>query len=342
MAIDEGAGAGPGKRRGTSYDVARLAGVSQSAVSRCFREGGSVSPATRRLIVAAANELGYRPNAIAQGLITRRSMMVAIVIANLTNQIYPEVLSELTTRLSVRGMRVLLFTLNDGDDVDAVIDQIGRYQVDGAIVTAEFTSDQAKLLAEMRIPLVLYNREIKDAPVTSVMCESGSGEAMLIDGIVASGARAFGIIAGPAGSTVGEARVRAATERLASAGLDGAAIECGDFSYASGREAALRLLAGRRIDAIIAANDVMALGAMDAVRIDRGLAVPGDVSVVGFDGVAPSRWASYALTTVRQPVGRMAEAAITMLVERIEDPTLGPERRLFSGDFIAGASARLG
>lgn len=341
MAVESEAEAGPGKRRGTSYDVARLAGVSQSAVSRCFREGGSVSPATRRLIVAAANELGYRPNAIAQGLITRRSMMVAVVIANLTNQIYPEVLAELTTRLSVRGMRVLLFTLDDGDDVDAVIDQIGRYQVDGAIVTAELTRAQATLLADLRIPLVLYNRQIKDAPVASVMCESGSGEALLIDGIAAAGARTFGIIAGPAGSTVGEARVRAATERLAVAGLGEAAVERGDFSYASGRAAALRLLSGGPVDAIIAANDVMALGAMDAVRIDRGLAVPGDVSVVGFDGVAPARWASYELTTVRQPVGRMAEAAITMLVERIDDPTLGPERRLFSGDLVPGASARL-
>ena len=329
------------KRRGTSYDVARLAGVSQSAVSRCFRDGGSVSPATRARIVAAANALGYRPNAIAQGLITRRSMMVAVVIANLTNQIYPEVLAELTTRLSARGMRVLLFTLDAGDDVDAVIDQIGRYQVDGAIITAELSRAQAAILGDLRVPLVLYNREIKDAPVTSVMCESGSGEALLIDGIVAAGARTFGIIAGPAGSTVGEARVRAATERLAVAGLREAAIERGDFSYASGRAAALRLLADRQIDAIIVANDVMALGAMDAVRIDRGLKVPGDVSVVGFDGVAAARWASYELTTVRQPVGRMTEAAITMLIERIDDPTLGAERRLFSGDLVAGASARL-
>lgn len=341
MAREKEIGRGPGKRRGTSYDVARLAGVSQSAVSRCFREGGSVSPATRHRIIAAANELGYRPNAIAQGLITRRSMMVAVVIANLTNQIYPEVLSELTTRLSVRGMRVLLFTLDDGDDVDAVIDQIGRYQVDGAIVTAELSRAQALQLGDLRIPLVLYNRQIADAPVASVMCESGSGEAMLIDGIVAAGARTFGIIAGPAGSTVGEARARAASERLAIAGLGDAMVERGDFSYASGRAAALRLLASRRVDAIIAANDVMALGAMDAVRIDLGLAVPGDVSVVGFDGVAPARWASYELTTVRQPVGRMAEAAITMLVERIENPDLGPERRLFSGDFVSGASARL-
>lgn len=328
--------------RGTSYDVARLAGVSQSAVSRCFRPGGSVSPDTRARIVAAAAELGYRPNAIAQGLITRRSNMVAVVISNLTNLHYPEVLAELTARLSRRGIRVLLFTLSNESEIDAVIDQIWRYRVDGAVVAARLSRDQAAAFAAARIPLVLYNRQVEDAPVASVMCESGPGEALLVDGMVASGARAFAIIAGPADSTVGEARARAALERLAHAGIVDVPVERGDFSYESGHAAALRLLAAGPVDAIIAANDVMALGAMDAARIDHALAVPEQISVVGFDGVAPAKWQSYNLTTVRQPVGRMTEAAVAMLVERIEDGSVGTERRSFSGDLVRGASARLG
>ncbi|MGL4314871.1 MAG: LacI family DNA-binding transcriptional regulator [Sphingomonas sp.] len=330
------------ERRGTSYDVARIAGVSQSAVSRCFREGGSVSPAMRKRIMAAAAQLGYRPNAIAQGLITRRSNMVAVVISNLTNLHYPEVLAELTTRLSARGIRVLLFTLAHEGEIDAIIDQIWRYQVDGAIVAARLSHDQAAAFRAARIPLVLYNRQMEDAPVASVMCESGAGEAMLVDGMIASGARRFAIIAGPTDSTVGEAHVRAAVDRLAHAGITPVPIDRGDFSYESGHAATVRLLHQGPVDAIIAANDVMALGAMDAARIDFGLDVPEQLSVVGFDGVAPAKWASYALTTVRQPVRRMTEAAIAMLVERIEDPSIGPERRLFSGDLIPGASARLG
>ena len=97
--------------RATSYDVARQAGVSQSAVSRCFKQGASVAPRTREKILAAARELNYYPNAIAQGLITRRSNLVAIIISNLTNLYYPEVLAELTQRLSAQGIRVLLFSL---------------------------------------------------------------------------------------------------------------------------------------------------------------------------------------------------------------------------------------
>ena len=127
----------PARRRlGTSYDVARRAGVSQSAVSRCFRPGGaSVSPKTRALIMAAADELGYRPNAIAQGLITRRSNLVAVIISNLTNLYYPEVLAELTAKLSAQGIRVLLFTLAAESEIDEVLDQVWRYQVDGAVRT---------------------------------------------------------------------------------------------------------------------------------------------------------------------------------------------------------------
>ncbi len=295
----------------------------------------------RKRIVVAAATLGYRPNAIAQGLITRRSNMVAVVISSLTNLIYPEVLAELTARLSKRGIRVLLFTLDRDDEIAEIMEQIWRYQVDGAIVAARLSSAHAELFATSQTPLVLYNRQIDDLPVASVLCESGTGETMLVDGMIASGSRRFGIIAGLADSTVGEARVRSALERLGQAKITDVIVDRGDFSYEGGHAAAMRLLEKGPLDAIIAANDVMALGAMDAVRIDYGLRVPEQISIVGFDGVAPGKWRSYVLTTVRQPVGRMTEAAISMLIERIEDPAVGPERRLFSGDLVRGKSARL-
>jgi DNA-binding LacI/PurR family transcriptional regulator len=289
----------------------------------------------------AAEELGYRPNAIAQGLITRRSNMVAIVISNLTNLHYPEVLAELTMRLSQRGIRVLLFSLSSESEIDEVLDQVLRYQVDGAIVAARLSPSQLHAVGRSGIPVVLYNRECPDAPASSVSCEFAAGETMLVDGLIAGGAKHFAIIGGPTDSTVGEARVRGALERLARAGIDHVPVERGDFSYEGGQLAAVRLLSGGKLDAIIAANDTMALGVMDAARIGFGLSIPDDLSVVGFDGVGPGRWGSYCLTTVRQPVGRMAEAAVSMLMDRVEDPAIGPERRLFSGDLVRGSTARL-
>lgn len=331
----------PKPRRGTSYDVARAAGVSQSAVSRAFRPGASVAPATKARIMAAAERLGYRPNAIAQSLITRRSHLVAVVISNLTNLHYPEVLAELTRTLSERGMRVLLFTLRQESEVDDVLDQIWRFQVDGAIVAARLKPKQLKLFAEESVALVLYNRDCLELPVASVSCEFAAGEHLLVDGLINAGCKSFAILGGPADSSVGEARVSGARERLLKAGFADIPFDRGDFSYEGGRAATGRLLGSHRLDAIIAVNDGMALGSMDAARLDHRLDVPGDISIVGFDGVGPAFWGSYQLTTVRQPVQRMAAAAVAMVMERIENPALGAERRTFSGDLVRGATARL-
>lgn len=325
----------------TSYDVARTAGVSQSAVSRCFRPGASVAPATRARILETAAALGYQPDAIASTLITRRSGLVAIVISNLTNLHYPEVLAELTSHLSERGIRVLLFALTTESEIDDTLGQLWRYRVDGAIFAARLLPTQMDLLARRGVAAVLYNR-VSDT-VASVACDFAAGERLLVDGLLAGGARHFGIIGGPSDSAVGEARVGGARDRLAAAGFADVPVERGDFDYEGGRAAFERLLALRPdLDAVIAANDTMALGAIDAARLGHGMDVPARLSVVGFDGVAPARFAAYGLTTMRQPVRRMADAAVTMLLDRIEDPTLGAERRLFAGELIAGVTARLG
>lgn len=329
--------------RATSYDVARHAGVSQSAVSRCFKPGASVAPRTREKIMEAARALGYHPNAIAKGLITRRSNLVAIIISNLTNLYYPEVLAELTQRLSAQGIRVLLFSLAAESDVDEVLDQVWSYRVDGAIVAARLHPAQLAAFADRGVPVVLYNRIGEAVPVASVCCNSIEGEHALIEGLVEAGHENFGIIAGPADSYVGEERVNAALAQLAHYGHKAQVVR-GQFDYESG-DSGLRSLwqsTGGKMDALICANDLMAIGAIDSARIHLGLDVPQQLSVVGFDGVGPAKWLAYQVTTVRQPVRRMTEAAVSMLVERIERPELSPEQRLFGGELLPGASARLG
>jgi DNA-binding LacI/PurR family transcriptional regulator len=329
--------------RATSYDVARAAGVSQSAVSRCFKPGASVAPRTREKILTAARALNYYPNAIAQGLITRRSNLVAVIISNLTNLYYPEVLAELTQRLSGQGIRVLLFSLAAESDVDEVLDQVWRYRVDGAIVAARLHPEQLAAFAERGVPLVLYNRVGDGVPVSSVCCDSVSGEHALVEALVDADHKVFGIIAGPADSYVGEERVEAARHRLQQLGRD-CLIVRGNFDYDSGDAALKELMqmTDRKLDALICANDLMAIGAIDSARINFGIEVPGDLSVVGFDGVGPATWLAYQVTTIRQPVRRMTEAAVAMLVERIERPEQSPEQRLFAGELLPGSSARLG
>lgn len=327
----------------TSYDVARRAGVSQSAVSRCFRPGKSVSKKTRDKILAAAKELGYQPNAIAQGLITKRSNLVAVVISNLTNLAYPEVLAELTQRLSARGIRVLLFTLASESEVAEALDQIWRYRVDGAIVAARLSDDQLSEFAERGVPVVLYNRVGGEVAAASVRCDSVSGEAELIDALVSAGHRHFGIIAGPSDSYVGQERVSAAVSRLEKHGLK-ASVVPGNFDYSSGGDGLRELvrITASTLDAVVCANDLLAIGAIDFARFELNLNVPEDISIVGFDGVGPARWRGYQLTTIRQPVRRMTDAAVAMLIDRIEQADLPPEQRVFAGEFLIGTSARTG
>ena len=327
----------------TSYDVARHAGVSQSAVSRCFKPGASISAATKAKVLRSAAELGYQPNAIAQGLINRRSNLVAVVISNLTNLYYPEVLAELTQRLAAHGVKVLLFSLSTESDVDQVLQQVWSYRVDGAIVAARLSPEQIEQFHKRHVPLVLYNRVEDRMPCDSVCCDSASGERQLVSALIETGHRSFGIIAGPADSYVGEERVRYALETLAGSGLRDVPMVRGVFSYETGRAGLTELMerTGGRLDAVICANDLMGIGAVDAARHDFGRDVPGHLSIVGFDGVGPATWESYRLTTIRQPVRRMTEAAVTMLLARVDDPDNPPERRLFSGELLRGASARL-
>lgn len=328
----------------TSYDVAKRAGVSQSAVSRCFKPGASVSDATRARVMKAAKALDYTPNAIARSLITRRSNLVAVLISNLTNLYYPEVLSELSQQFVERGMRVLLFTLPHEADVDKVIAQVWQYQVDGVVAAARLSATQVAEFERRHMPFVLFNRSLQDRAVNAIVCDQIAGARQVVSQLAAAGHRQFAIIGGPDDSVVGQERAKGARDRLAELGLPKPIVVPGNYDYESGARGMSAIIEkfGRAPDAVICANDVMAIGCVDAARHKFKLDVPNALSVVGFDGVEPSTWLSYNLTTLRQPVKKMAEAAAELLNTLIGNPIASPEKRVFSAQFIEGGTARLG
>ena len=336
--------AGGESRVVTSYDVALRAGVSQSAVSRVFKPGGSAGAKMRARVRRAAEQLGYTPNALARSLITRRSNLIAVLISNLTSLYYPEVLSELAAHASAHGERILLFALPHESDVDRTIDQVMQYQVDGVIAAARLSMNQLDLFSRRHIPVVFFNRYVQDIPVNAVCCDQVDGARLLVTRLYKAGHRRYGVIAGPKDSVVGEERVGATLEKLAQLGVRNTPVVRGNYDYESGKQGLHDLIkiAQRAPQVAVCANDVMAIGCIDAARFDLGLKVPDDLSVVGFDGVGPSTWASHRLTTVRQPVRRMAEATLTLLMDRINNPSLPPEKRILAGTLVEGASARLG
>jgi DNA-binding LacI/PurR family transcriptional regulator len=331
-------------RRVTSYDVATAAGVSQSAVSRCFKPGASVSKATYARVMKAATDLDYTPNAAARSLNTRRSNQVALVVSHMVTVHYPELLAELSRQFSLRGMRILLFSQPRETDIGATLAEVWQHQVDGAVVAARMTDQQVGEFERRRLPFVLFNRNQLGMDVNAIVCDQAGAARTIVTRLAAAGHRCFAMIDGPADSALAQERKRGITERLAELGLPAALVVNGNHDYASGarglREIVERL--GQVPDAVICGNDATAIGCLDIARHELGLDVPGQLSVTGFDGITAASWLSYNLTTVRQPVRQMAQATAEMLVGMIGADTACPERRVFSASVIEGATARLG
>ena len=328
------------KKPATSYDVARVAGVSQSAVSRCFKEGASVSDKTRSKVESAAKKLGYQPNLIARGLITRRSNIVAVLITDLTNLNFPEVLFELNKALGEKDIHILLFTLRKESDVDEVLAQVWQYQVDGIVAAAQFTHEQINACNDRGTPLVFFNRIYSESSINSVCCDHEEGERLLVDSLMNDNRHSVVVMSGPAHSSVSTARTKGAISKLNERSARVIQVE-GDYSYEKACDLIREILDADTFkpDAIVCANDTMAIGCIDTLRHEYDINVPEQIAVVGFDGVAAARWASYQLTTIVQPIERMVEATVNMLLERIEDPDLPAEKRLFAGKLLAGSSA---
>jgi len=327
------------RKRATSYDVARLAGVSQSAVSRCFKSGASISKKMRDKVMAAATELNYQPNAIARGLITRRSNLIAILVSSQMNFYYPEVLFQLTDRFAAEGLRVLLFTINEEQDVQASLNQIWQYQADGVISASYLSADQHVLLSERHLPVVMFNRYFSKESCNSVWCDPSNAAAEMIKHLIDFGHKRFGLIQGPDYSMVNQERMHHIRKSISKYQGTIVGEARGNYRYESAAPAIQDLMSQNETPtAIIAANDMMAMGAFDELKNVMGLSVPKDISVAGFDGIGAARFASYELTTVRQPIGRMADAAVSMLLTRIENPEMTDERRVLEGAFLQGTS----
>jgi DNA-binding LacI/PurR family transcriptional regulator len=330
-------------RRVTSYDVALLAGVSQSAVSRCFKPGASVSKSTYARVMKAAAGLDYIPNAAARSLITRRSNMVALIISNFVILYHPGALAELSQQITRRGKRVLLFTTQHESDVEQILSSVWQYQVDGVIAAAALSEQQVQEFERRQVPLVVFNRKLHEPQVNTVFCDQYEAGRLMAAHLAAAGHRRFGIITGPEESPIASERRRGAVEYLAEIGLPPPVIATGQFDYASGarglREIVNRL--GHAPDAVMCGNDLMAIGCLECARHELGIDVPGQMSITGFDAVEAASWLSYNITTMRQPIQKMAQAAADMLAALIESNGGEVEKRAFPPLLVEGGTARL-
>ena len=335
-----------GKHNVTSLDVARLAEVSQSAVSRSFTPGASVSADTRARVIEAARKLGYRPNAIARTLSTRRSRMIAVVVSNLQNQFYPVVLETLSQRLQKDGYHVLLF-ITEIEDADELLVELLRYQIDGIVMASTMLSSSlAQQIATARIPVVMFNRTSRAGSISTVSSDNHGGGKSVAHFLADAGHKRVAYLAGAEDSSTNHDREHGLREGLAERGLRIVARAVGDYRFERAAHATHELFGalvarGERPDALFVASDHMAFAAIDTLRSELGLRVPQDVSVVGFDNVPQAEWGAYRLTTVAQCAGSMIEATVTMLLRQLEDDAVTRDHVVIPTQLVVRASARL-
>ena len=303
------------KKAVTSYCVAKEAGVSQSAVSRAYKPGGSVSKKTREKIYAAAKKLGYRPNAIARSLISQKTNLIGIVMADLANPFYPKVLQVILDQLQEKGLRGMVLMANRDQDVDDLLPLLLEYQVDGIIITsASLSSHMASDLSDMGIPVVLFNRSVANSGVSAICTDNRGAAREVANLFMLRGIKTTGYIAGVENTSTNIEREEAFTSQIVESGLPQPRRAVGNYSYEGGYQAALELGdASDYPEAVFCANDIMAMGAMDAIREELKLSIPGDVSVMGFDDIDNAQWPIYDLSSVKPPVEHMVRRAIANL-----------------------------
>lgn len=326
----------------TSRDVAELAGVSQATVSRVMSSPAKLSPATKARVQAAMETLGYVPHAGAQAMKTRRTNTIGVVVADLTNPFYPEVLDELSRELDAAGFRVVIWNAGGGRHHDA-LKAIREHAVDGVIFTTA-TEDSLELQAaiEKNSPIVLINRVVEGLDCDQVTSSNTAGGTAVADYLLTHGKTRVAFIGGAQNASTSRERGRGFLGRMAEQGhpIPERFRFDGEFSHDISAQITNRLLAQTdRPQAIFCANDHMAFGALDALRAHQ--VKPTDCWVIGYDDVDMAAWDSFSLTTVRQPSRAMARAGAEMMINRIQSPKRAPRQVTFPCDLIVRNSTEL-
>jgi LacI family transcriptional regulator len=312
-------------RRVTITDVARAANVHASTVSRVLNGRAELSllPETRARVIAAATRLGYRPSAIARGLRLRRTFTLGMLVPDITNPVFPSIIKGVEGAAHARGYHLILCNTDDSFEREASYLRVLReWRVDGILIASSSTADST--IGELRrekFPFVLVNSASHGSDDLAVIPDNRQGVSAAIDHLIQLGHRRIGLIAAPQTTMTGQERLlaaRAALRRHHLSHEDALVAVADSFSEVSGYRATRRLLLdGEPPTAIFAANDLIALGAIRVAR-EVGLAVPRDLSVVGFNDIPQSELFDPPLTTVNVPQEDMGVLAAALVIDQLE------------------------
>ena len=305
----------------TSHDVARLAGVSQPTVSRALNDSPKVSEATKKKVREAALALGYSPSAIGRALSTGRSTRIGLVVTDLDNQFYSYVIAPMHDELGCMGYELVLVTESDrsGPTTERLV-SLGLAGV--VLATSTVDSILPARLVDRRMPFVYFNRTAASVDADAVVVDPVAGIEALARAVAEAGHTRAAAIFGPRNTSTGEGREQAVRGAFEEVGISLARkhVMHGPFDFATGHRGVHELL--QRPDApalLVCANDVVALGALNAAK-ELGIEVPSQVSIVGFDDLPTSGWALVRLSTVAYDLDAMSREAARLIVRRVVGP----------------------
>ncbi|GAB6897274.1 LacI family DNA-binding transcriptional regulator [Kineosporia succinea] len=307
----------------TIRDVARVAGVSTATVSRALNVPGKVDEVTRARVVAVADELGYRPNRAARGLITGRTGNLGLLVPDLANPFFPGLVKGVQSRALEADQQ--LFVVDTDEDAEAeseLVRQLAK-QADGLVLCSPRMRPAGLREAVSLAPTVLVNRALPRA--SSVTFDNRGGAAQLLNHLGGLGHRRIGFLGGPAGSWSAAQRLRGLREAAASHRVTLKELGPVAPTFEGGLGAA-RVVLQARVSAVVAFNDLVAVGLGQALA-DRGVDVPGELSVAGFDDIPMAGMLRPSLTTVAMPLHQAGREAVELMLAHLADPELGPQRR---------------
>ena len=328
-------------------DVARIAGVSVSTASLALRGGDRVAPETRARILDAARKLNYVPNELGRSMRRGHTHTLGLVIPQTAQRIFShpfftEVMGGVADVAAGAGYTVLLSVASHADGADAYTRLLESRRADGVILMAASLDDRNALtLAASGLPVVFLGSWSHGPAVHSVCIDERAAARGVVDHLVAQGYRRIAHLAGQQGHGPAIEREQGYRDALAVAGyaLDPALVARGDFSPESGRLAMQRLLdGGVRPDAVFAASDEMAIGALQVLN-ERGLGVPDQVALAGFDDIALAVMTTPPLTTVHYPMRELGAAATRLLLDELAGATPGPTRLVFPTPLVVRRSS---
>jgi len=303
----------------SAHDVARVAGVSQAAVSRAFTPGASIAKDTQDKVLRAAKSLGYRPNLLARSLITGESGIIGIIFGgNPRNPYFLSALYSLLARLSRAGKHILVFTVEGHASADVHVESLLKYRVDALLLMATSVSSKfEERCHDEGVPIIFFNRRPRKIKAfASVIENNREGARQVAEHLLLQGYKRLALIAGAAESSTSRERESAFTDYLTSHGLPAPEREIGHFQREGAQQAARSLLSRKRKpDAIFCVNDYMALAAIDVARYESGLQIGREIGIAGMDDIDEASWPAFDLTTYSVSIESIIEQAVTFLLD---------------------------